>query len=133
MSCLGMQGRPADLKAGKVVGVAIFILCMETNLNSAPAPFKLSAEHFLKILEQKVDNVRAGTGGNARPEESVPAEASFTGFRNFLADDVRRMTRIVMASPNEVVFPGPDADVNFEGGHRCSAAVFDRKVQCIIA
>ena len=61
MSCLGIQGRPGDLKAGKVVKVAIFILCMETDLNSAPASFKLSAEHLLKMLEQKVDNVRAGT------------------------------------------------------------------------
>ena len=66
MSCQGMQGQPGDLKAGKAVKVAIFLLCMETDLNSAPAPFKLSAEHFLKILEQKVDNVRAGTGGNAK-------------------------------------------------------------------
>ena len=53
MSCLGMQGRPGDLKAGKVVEVTLFILCMETDLNSAPALFKLSAEHLLKILEQK--------------------------------------------------------------------------------
>ena len=90
MSCQGMQGRPGDLKAGKVVEVAIFILCMETDLNSASAPFKLSAEHFLKMMEQKLDNFRAGTIGNARPEESVPAEASFTGFRIFLADDSDR-------------------------------------------
>ena len=133
MSCLGMQGRPGDLKAGKVVEVAILILCMETDLNSAPAPFKLSAEHFLKILEQKVDNVRAGTGGNARPEESVPAEASFTGFRNFLSDDVRRMTRIVMPPQRSRVSWTRCRRQYFEGGHRCSAAVFDRKVQCIIA
>ena len=50
---------------------------------------------FLKFLEQKVSNVRAGTDGNARPEESVPAEASFTEFRIVSADDVRR---IIMAS-----------------------------------
>ena len=78
-NCQGMQGRAGDLKAGKVVEVAIFILCMDTDLSNAPAPFKLSAEHFLKILEQKVDNFRAGHCGNVRPEESVPAEASFMG------------------------------------------------------
>ena len=43
---LGMQGRPGDLKAGKVVEVAIFILRMETDLNSAPAHSKSSAENF---------------------------------------------------------------------------------------
>ena len=128
MSCQGMQGRPGDLKAGKVVEVTIFILCMDTDLNSAPAPFKLSAEHFLKILEQKVDNFRAGTVGMpGRRSRSLPKHPSRV-FGCFW-----RMTRIVMASLNKVMFPGPDADVNFEGGHRCSVAVSDRNVECIIA
>ena len=59
---------------------------------------KLSAEDFLKFLEQKVSNVtfEQALMQNARPEESVPVEASFTGFRIVLADDVRRI--IIMAS-----------------------------------
>ena len=85
-----MQGRPGDLKAGKVVEVTIFMLCMDTDLNSAPAPFKLSAEHFLENFGTESWKLSSGVCGNARPEESVPAEASFTGFRIFLADDSDR-------------------------------------------
>ena len=83
MSCQGMQGRPGDLKAGKVVEVTIFKLCMDTDLNNTPAPFKLSAEHFLKILEQKVANFRAGTVGMpGRRSRSLPKHPS-RGFDCF--------------------------------------------------
>ena len=43
-----------EVKADKIVEVAIFyIFRRERDLNSAPAPSKLSAEDLLKFLEQK--------------------------------------------------------------------------------
>ena len=73
----------------------------EKDFNSLPASLKLSADDFLKFLEQKVANVWAGTDGNNRLEELVPAETSFTGFQTISADDVHWMTRIIMASPTK--------------------------------